>query len=123
VLEWLAGGEPARARLTELLESERPVMSWINLGEVAYVLRRRVGPEPADEVVARLRGRLVLDEPGPERVLAAAAIKADHPIAFADAFALATAEAYGCTLLTGDPEILASPADWSVEDLRPSRRG
>jgi len=107
-------------RVTEVLASERPVMSWINLGEVAYVLRRRAGIPAADEVVARLRGRLTLDEPGPERVLAAAAIKADHPIAYAHAFALATADAYGCTLLTGDPELLGTGAAWVIENLRPS---
>ena len=93
-------------------------MSWINLGEVAYVLRRRAGPGAAGEVVARLRGRLTLNEPCPDLVLAAAAIKADHAIAYADAFAVATAEAYGCTLLTGDAEILAVSASWPVEDLR-----
>jgi predicted nucleic acid-binding protein len=104
--------------VTELLAAGRPVMSWINLGEVAYVLRRRAGRAAADEVVARLRGRLTLDEPGPDRVLTAAAIKADYTIAYADAFAVATAEAYGCTLLTGDPEILAAAAGWAIEDLR-----
>src|SRR3972149_5985347 len=46
-LEWLAGGEPARTRIAGLFAAERPVMSWINLGELAYVLRRRAGPRAA----------------------------------------------------------------------------
>jgi predicted nucleic acid-binding protein len=40
---------------------------------------------------------------------------------YADAFALATAQAYGAVLLTGDPEILAARGDWRVEDLRSGR--
>ena len=119
VLEWLAGGEPARTRIAGLFAAERPVMSWINLGELAYVLRRRAGPRAAEEVVARLRSRLALEVPSPERVLAAAAIKADHAVAYADAFAVATALATGCILVTGDPELLAAGAGWAIEDLRP----
>lgn len=118
VLEWLGGGEPACTRLAELFSVERPLMSWINLGEVAYVLRRRAGAQDADEVVARLRGRLTLEVPTPERVLDAAAIKADHAIAYADAFAAATALANGCVLATGDPELLAAEGGWHIEDLR-----
>ena len=33
--------------VTSLLDSERPVVSWINLGEVFYVIRRAVGDEGA----------------------------------------------------------------------------
>ena len=50
--------------------------------------------------------------------MAAARIKASHPLAYADAFALATAEAHGAVLLTGDPEILAAKGPWRVQDLR-----
>jgi predicted nucleic acid-binding protein len=35
-----------------------------------------------------------------------AALKADHPIALADCFAIATAAAKGAALITGDPEIV-----------------
>jgi PIN domain nuclease of toxin-antitoxin system len=37
VLAWLEGEEPAASRVQEALVS-RPVMSWINVGEVAYVV-------------------------------------------------------------------------------------
>ena len=120
VLEWLHGGEPARTRVLELLERERPVMSWINLGEVAYTLERRAGAKRATEVVARLRGRLALDLPTPDRVLEAAAVKARHRLSYADAFAVATALAHDAVLVTGDPEILTSDTAWQTEDLRPS---
>jgi len=51
---------------------------------------------------------------------AAANLKAEHPIALADCFAVALAASEGAILLTGDPEIVdrtpALPCD--VKDLR-----
>ncbi|MDX6645447.1 MAG: ribonuclease VapC [Miltoncostaeaceae bacterium] len=94
-------------------------MSWINAGEVAYVVERAAGAERAREVIAELRGRLVLELPHQERILAAARIKARHAMAYADAFACATSLAHGSLLLTGDPEILAArDLGLSVTDLR-----
>ena len=42
---------------------------------------------------------------GTKRVLAAADIKAQHRVSYADAFAAATAEELTATLVTGDPEM------------------
>jgi hypothetical protein len=39
-------------------------------------------------------------------------------MAYADAFAVATAQAYAATLATGDPEIVNGDQAWYVEDLR-----
>jgi predicted nucleic acid-binding protein len=117
VLRWLEGREPAAGRVEEAFR-EDPVMSWINVGEVSYVVQRAAGIQRAGEVVADLRARLRLDMASPQRVLAAAAIKAAHPMAYADAFALATAAAHDATLLTGAPEILDAGGGWRVEDLR-----
>jgi len=66
-----------------------------------------------------VRRRLRLDVPDQQRILEAAAIKARHPVAYADAFAVATSIAYDAALMTGDPEILerGDPA-WRVVDLR-----
>ena len=72
----------------------------------------------AHEVVRDLRLRLDLDLPSEQRVLEAAAIKADHPMAYADAFAVATAVAHDATLVTGDPELLVTDASWRWKDLR-----
>jgi predicted nucleic acid-binding protein len=93
-------------------------MSWINLGEVAYVVERLAGVEQARSVVRELQRKLVMDSPSSRRVLEAAHLKANHPMAYADAFALATAIAHEATLLTGDPEILEGDDQWPVEDLR-----
>ena len=117
VLEWLRGTEPAASRVEELLPT-KPLMSWINLGEIYYVVHRAEGADAASDTVRWLRPRLTLDLPGEDRILAAAAIKATHPLAYADAFAVATALAHGATLVTGDPEILEADGDWPVEDVR-----
>ena len=119
VLAWLEGEEPAASRVQQALVS-RPIMSWINVGEVAYVLERRAGAHRAREVVRELRRVLSLDLPTEERVLEAARVKARHRMAYADAFAVATANAHGAELLTGDPEILRGDASCPVVDLRRS---
>ncbi len=117
VLAWLEGVEPAARRVQDALASH-PVMSWINVGEVAYVLERRAGIDRSREVVRELRRLLNLDLPTEERVIEAARVKAGHRMAYADAFAVATALAHGADLLTGDPEILRGDTSWSVVDLR-----
>jgi hypothetical protein len=60
-------------------------MSWINLGEVFYTVHRAASAAQADAKLAMLRPLVTLDAPTPERVLAAARLKALHPVAYADA--------------------------------------
>ncbi len=118
VLAWLDGEEPAASAVEEVFETERPWMSWLNVGEVAYQIERRHDAGEAALVVRRLRAAVALDEVTPERVLAAARIKAAHPIAFADCFAAATAAARRAILLTGDPELLERDVGCRTRDLR-----
>jgi len=92
-------------------------MSWINVGEVYYVLRRDQGAAEAETTLRDLRPRLSLDLPSEERVIQAARLKADHRFAYADAFAAATM-AHDALLLTGDPELSQPRVPWRVEDLR-----
>lgn len=121
VLRLLEGTEPAASRVQAELEGDsQPVMSWINLGEVFSVVKRLFGRVAAESVVRDLRSQLDLDLPGAARVLEAATIKADHSMAYADAFAAATALAHQAVLLTGDPELLLAGAPWAHEDLRDS---
>jgi uncharacterized protein len=93
-------------------------MSWVNLGEVYYTVHRTAGVAEADSTLTLLRPMLALDSATPERVLAAARIKAVHPLAYGDAFAIATAVALKAVLLTGDPEITDRSVGCRVEDLR-----
>ena len=118
ILRWLEGVEPAASRVEVALVS-RPVMSWINLGEVAYIVERMAGTVRSRQVVRELQHQLSLDLPTEARVLEAAHIKAVHAMAYADSFAVATAIAYDCTLLTGNPELLDGNPAWPTLDLRP----
>lgn len=118
VLALLEGREPAASQVIVFLDRQRATMSWINLGEVYYVVRRKQGQAEGREVVHDLRGRLDLELPSESRILEASGLKADYPIAYADAFAAATAIAHDAVLLTGDPELLRPDAPWRWGDLR-----
>lgn len=118
VLRYLEDEAPAAGQVAALLDSDRPIISWINLGEVYYVVRRREGGDHAAETVRDLRQVLDAELPNADRVLEAARIKADHPLAYADAFAAATAAAHDAVLWTGDPELLLDGAPWRWHDLR-----
>lgn len=120
VLSWLDGDEPAAASVDEILNRERPAMSWINLVEVHYRTSRDHGKEEANRTLDELRPRVTEHLPGVSAMRAAADLKASHPMALADCFAVALAASEGAVLLTGDPEII----DWAkslpceVKDLR-----
>ena len=118
VLRYLEGAHPAAQAIDDLLASQRPAMSWINLGEVHYVLCRQHGEERAESTARDLREVIDARIPRHDDVLAAARIKAAHPLSYADAFAAALAIADDATLWTGDPELLIDDAPWRSHDLR-----
>ena len=118
VLRFLENAGPAADLVAALLDEQRPLMSWINLGEVHYIVRRSHGEDAAMETVRDLRDVVDVRLPDERVVLDAARIKADHPMAFADAFGAALAVAEGATLWTGDPELLVAGAAWQWRDLR-----
>ena len=118
ILEYLEDNEPAASSLAAMLDTQRPIISWINLGEVFYVIRRRQGDVKAWATVRDLQDVVTAELPTERRVLEAAHIKSDYAMAYADAFAAATATAHGATLWTGDPEFLVTNATWTWRDLR-----
>lgn len=117
VLRFLEGPSPAARRVRQVMRLGRPIVSWINLGEVYYTVHRVAGAAEAESTLALLRPLLTLDAVTPERVLGAARVKAVHPLAYGDAFAIATAAAHSAVLLTGDPEITERAVGCKVEDL------
>lgn len=117
IIALLLREQPAGPRVQRILE-QRPVMSWINLGEVLYILTRRVGKEQAEEAVRDTRAALEVELPTERVVREAAAIKAAHRMSYADAFAAATAIRHDGELWTGDPELLTPDAPWRPVDLR-----
>lgn len=119
VLALLDGEEPAAAAVARAIERERPAISWVNLVEVHYRTARDHGRQEADQVLAELRPRLSEDLPGISAMRAVANLKAVHPIALADCFAIALAAEKDAVLLTGDPEIIeAERLPCAVQDLR-----
>lgn len=122
VLAWLDGEEPAAGVVERTIDRERPAMSWMNLVEVHYRTIRDHGRQEADQVLAELRPLVTENLPGIAAMKAVSALKAEHPIALADCFAVALAAEEEAELLTGDPEIIdrGDQLPCKVVDLRRS---
>jgi predicted nucleic acid-binding protein len=120
VLAWLDGEEPAAEAVQQVVDRERPAMSWLNLVEVHYRTSRDHGRQEAETVLAELRPQINENLPGISAMREVARLKAENPIALADCFAVAPAAEEGAVLLTGDPEIIerADHLPCEVKDLR-----
>lgn len=118
VMQFMQGRESLGRQMSELLEDGEAVMSWINVGEVYYSIRRRWGPSLADELLPRLLANVAAEMPSALRVVEAAKLKSEYRMSYADAFAAATAIAHDAELWTGDPELLTPDAPWRWRDLR-----
>ena len=89
-----------------------------NVGEVLYITEREIWLAPAQAALAAIDQLPIEILPvTKEASLAAAHIKANHPIAYADAFAVAAAQEFNATVLTGDPEFQAVSELVTVEWL------
>jgi uncharacterized protein len=128
LLALLNAEEPAAARVRQILRDMATndllvALSVINLGEIFYSVGRRQGVAAAEQAVETIRATglqiLPVDEAA---VLAAARLKVLHPIAYADAFALAAAQRLGAVLVTGDPEITGLAGVVQIEPLDRSSR-
>lgn len=116
LLAWIRN-ESSAPRVDEILsQAERGElllsMSWINAGEVFYVLGRKHSQKVADEFLTRLPSlpiRLVLPDESP--ALESARLKANRRISYADASADSLARREAAVLVTGDPE-LRSLENW-----------
>lgn len=80
-------------------------MCVVNLGEVLYIVEREVGLEAAQRAVA-IVDQLPVRVVDADRALtfAAAHVKANATVAYADAFAIALAQEMAAVVVTGDPE-------------------
>lgn len=114
----LLQAEAGAQRVEAAVHDGGAVISWINLGEVWYITARRRSSTVASAAVEAVAARITAQLPDAELVLAAGALKADHRLSYADAFAVATATRHRAPLLTGDPEVLALPRLCEMVDLR-----
>jgi ribonuclease VapC len=86
----------------------RAVLSWINWGEFFYIVKRRVGATKAVEALHLLEQLPIELFPVDQSLVKAAAeIKSEHAVSYADAFCIATAQRVDGTVLTNDPEFRA----------------
>ncbi len=115
------GGEAGEGRVKEILHetshgNNRTLMSLINLGEVVYITERERGLAKAQEVLAIIE-QLPIEILSVDRqvVLGAAHVKANYPVAYADAFAITAAQANDGVLVTGDPEFETVKDDIRIE--------
>lgn len=101
--------------------SQNIYMSLINVGEVLYITERKQGIRKAQEVLASIRQLpielLPVDE---QTIFAAAHIKANYTVSYADSFAIVAAQTVGGTLMTGDPEFGAVEELVNIEWLQKS---
>lgn len=115
--------ESGKLRVREILAQAsagrcQVYLSVINLGEIAYIIERERGLPEVHEALGLIDQLPIEVLPAPrEVVLAAAHIKAGHPIAYADAFAAAAAQALEAVVVTGDPEFDSLRALIDVERI------
>jgi len=102
--------EPGTERVMEVLqgaqkEKYRVCLCMINLGEMLYIVERRRGLTEAQSVLAAIQQAPIEILPADEQtVLAAAHIKANYTLSYADAFTVACAGQLDGVILTGDKE-------------------
>jgi ribonuclease VapC len=98
-------------------------LSIINLGEIAYILERNYGAEEANQTIADIRQLpITIVQAGENRVMAAARLKANYRMSYADAFAAAAAEEMQAILITGDPELISLQGIIQVEALEREKK-
>jgi predicted nucleic acid-binding protein len=109
ILAWIQDEKGAQ-RVEDLLylaqdHKEELLMNIVNLGEVFYRCARVRDIPFARDILEKLRLLPIKIYPCPnDLVLEASEIKAKYPIAYADAFAAATALREGARVVTGDPD-------------------
>ncbi|HET7091098.1 MAG TPA: type II toxin-antitoxin system VapC family toxin [Anaerolineae bacterium] len=102
--------EPAGEKVADIIADAREngiptKMTVVNIGEVWYILARRMSPAEADSSIAELR-QLGIEFVDADWKLAneAARFKSKNKMSFADCFAAALAKENKADLVTGDQE-------------------
>ncbi|MFN2110117.1 MAG: type II toxin-antitoxin system VapC family toxin [Anaerolineae bacterium] len=119
----LINGEQGSDVVADLLnraqtDEAKTLMSWVNVGEVAYIVERRSGVGQVYQVLGNLETTKI-DFVDADRTLtlAVAHLKAQYPLSYADAFAAALAVREKAILLTGDPEFRALEKELTIQWL------
>jgi predicted nucleic acid-binding protein len=101
-----AGFEQVRTLLRTAEAAGEPLlMNEINVGEVFYIIAKARSLEKAEDFLHRLATLPIQPVSNTfSDVLAAARVKAQFPLSYADAFAVSTALRSQAIIITGDPE-------------------
>jgi predicted nucleic acid-binding protein len=116
--------EPGAARIEKIIEDARErkciaYLSIINLGEILYNTERKYGFTKAQDTLALIQKMPIEILPADNAtVLAAAHIKANHTISYADAFVVVAAQNINGIIMTGDPEFEAMTELVQIEWLK-----
>lgn len=110
LIGWIEGDREAKERARSFIGKEvqevNLYLNIINLGEVFYILGRRKGQSEAQATINELMATPIEIISVPNSlVFKAASLKIKYAIAYADAFAAASAKAKNASLITGDPEL------------------
>ncbi|MBS1833511.1 MAG: type II toxin-antitoxin system VapC family toxin [Acidobacteria bacterium] len=125
VIAWLLkepAGPSVAATLRRAATSEdcQIFMSWVNVGEVYYMVSRKRNRRAAEKSLDYLlNSPIQIVQPGPQDFIDAARLKATRRVSYADAFAAVLAQDRGATVVTGDPEFRALTDIISVEWIGP----
>lgn len=115
------GHEIVSELLSEIAVGEkRGYISVINVGEIYYMLHRKVGQKAAEHSLVIIQEmNLEVAEVDMDLTIAAAKLKAKHKFSYADAFAAALTIKKKATLITGDKEFkhLESESHFKVKFL------
>ena len=83
----------------------RAVLNWLKRGEFLYIVKRRVGPAKTTDALHLLEQLPIELYPIDQALVRAAAeIKSEHALSYADAFCIATAQRLDAAVLTNHPE-------------------
>lgn len=105
-----AQDEIGAIRVAEVLTDARDgriaaFMNEINLGEVFYIIIRKLGVGPAREFLEHFHSLPIKLLPASWDIIASASeVKAKYAVSYADCFAIASALRHSASVVTGDPE-------------------
>lgn len=111
LINWINGDRDLEEEIKNLMGKDKIgivklFLNIINVGEVFYILGRRKGEEEATETIEEIKENPIeIVSVSNSVVFKAASLKIRYSIAYADAFAIATAIIQEGPLLTGDPEL------------------
>lgn len=110
-----AGGDKVRSLFEQAEQGEaRLSMSAINLGEVFYILLKRIGEQRTAPYIRALELTVTIVDANRERTIRTATLKHKYKLGYADSFAAALALERSATLVSADPsfEKVGRPLKW-----------